>query len=135
MDNVSVVQSMYDALASGDIPSFVQGMDPGIEWFEAEHHPYWTGQPFVGPQAVLDRVFARIPQDIDDFRIEVRRLVDGGDTVVAEVRYHGTGVATGTQLDIQVAHVWDLRNRKVVRWQQYMDTWAFRQAVGRTPDE
>ena len=93
-----------------------------IEWREAEHFPYWTGAPFVGPQAVVNGVLARIPQDSDGFRIDVGRIVGAGDTVLVEARYRGTSKATGKPLDAQVAHVWDVRGGKVVRFQQYVDT-------------
>jgi uncharacterized protein len=41
--------------------------------------------------------------------------------------------ATGKPLDAQVAHIWDFRDGKVVRWQQYTDTWQFAQVTGITP--
>lgn len=36
--------------------------------------------------------------------------------------------ASGKRIDAQVAHVWDFRDGKVVRWQQYTDAWQFAQA-------
>ncbi len=43
-----------------------------MEWHEAEHIPYWPGGPFIGRQAVLDGVFARIRQDFDNFTVDVQ---------------------------------------------------------------
>jgi ketosteroid isomerase-like protein len=88
-----------------------------------------------GPQAVLTGVIARIPQDLGGFAIDVRRIVAAGDTVLVEARYWGTAKATGKPIDAQVAHVWDLRDGKVVRFQQYTDTWQFAQATGVAPLE
>ena len=48
-------------------------------------------------------------------------------------RYSGTAEATGTDLSPQVAHIWDPAGDKVVRFQQYTDTWLFAQATGITP--
>ena len=42
--------------------------------------------------------------------------------VLAENRYDGTGKVTGRRLNIQAAHVWELRDGKIVRFQQYVDT-------------
>jgi ketosteroid isomerase-like protein len=78
-------------------------------------------------------VFARLPEDFDGFRIDVRRMVGCGDTVLVESRYGGTARATGKPLDAQVAHVWDLREGKVVHWQQYTDTWHFAEVTGTVP--
>ncbi len=132
-DNVELVREAYEAFARGDIQRVLGLLDDKVEWYEAEHVTYWPGGSFVGPQAVLNGVFARIPQDFDGFRVDVSRIVGCGDTVLVEARYRGTVKATGKRLDVQVAHVWDFRDGKVVRWQQYTDTWQFAQATGVTP--
>lgn len=107
--------------------------EPRKEHAEAEHFTYWTGGPFIGQQAVLNGVFARIGQDFDGFTVDVGRLVGCGDTVLSQGRYRGTVKATGKRLDVQVAHVWDVRDGKIVRFQQYVDTWQVAQATGVTP--
>jgi ketosteroid isomerase-like protein len=40
---------------------------------------------------------------------------------------------TGKPLDAQVAHIWDFRDGKAVRWQQYSDTWQFAEVMGFAP--
>jgi uncharacterized protein len=132
-DNVAVVRGVYEAFAKGDVPKVLAIMDDKIEWHEAEHVTYWPGGPFIGPQAVVNGVFARIPQDFDGFRVDVTRIVGCGDTVLVEARYRATVKATGKPLDVQVAHIWDFRGGKAVRWQQYTDTWQFAQSTGVTP--
>ena len=132
-DNVAIVRGAYEAFARGDVAAVLAVLDENIEWHEAEHITYWPGGPFVGPQAVLDGLLARIPQDFDGFAIDVGRVVGCGDTVLVEARYHATARATGKPLDAQVAHVWDLRDGKVVHWQQYSDTWQFAEVTGVVP--
>jgi uncharacterized protein len=53
--------------------------------------------------------------------------------VLVEARYRATAKATGKPLDAQVAHVWDFRDGKVVRFQQYTDTWQFSEVTGIKP--
>ena len=108
-------------------------MSEKVEWNEAEHFTYWPGSAFMGPQAVLNGVFARVGQDFDGFTVDVGRVVGCGNTVLSEGRYRGTVKATGKRLDVQVAHVWDVRDGKIVRFQQYVDTWQVAQATGVTP--
>jgi uncharacterized protein len=127
-DNVKVVRDADEAFAKGDVAGVLGVLDGKVEWSEAEHMMYWPGGPFVGPQAVLEGVFARIPKDFDGFRVDVQRIVGCGDTVLVEARYRATARASGKRIDAQVAHVWDFRDGKVVRWQQYTDTWQFAQA-------
>jgi ketosteroid isomerase-like protein len=134
-DNALLVGSLYEAFAKGDVPAVLAALDEKVEWNEAEHFPYSLGPgiPFVGPQAVVDGVFRRIPEDYDGFTIEVRRIVGLGDTVLVEGRYLGNVKGSGNRLDVQVAHVWDVRNGKVVRFQQYTDTLGVAQALGTLP--
>jgi ketosteroid isomerase-like protein len=132
-DSLSIVRTVYDAFAKGDVSAVLGLMSENIEWNEAEHFTYWPGGPLIGPQAVLAGVFARIGQDFEGFRIEVLRLAGCGETVLAEARYHATAKATGRPFDVQVAHVWDVRDGKVVRFQQYVDTWQAAEVTGITP--
>lgn len=134
-DNATTIRGIYEAVSRGDVAAVLAGMDERIEWNEAEHYTYWPGGAFTGPQAVATGVFARIAQDLQDFRIDVRRIVAAGDTVLVEARYRGSVIATGKAFDAQVAHVWDLRDGKVVRFQQYTDTWQFAQVTGITPHQ
>jgi ketosteroid isomerase-like protein len=134
-DNATTIRGIYEAFARGDVPAVLGALHEQVEWNEAEHVTYWPGGAFVGPQAVVTGVFARIIQDIPNFTIDVRRIVAAGDTVLVEARYRGTVTATGNALDAQVAHVWDLRDGKAVRFQQYTDTWQFAQATGVAPLE
>ncbi|GAA4702988.1 hypothetical protein GCM10023215_47940 [Pseudonocardia yuanmonensis] len=133
-DNVALVQAAYDGLAKGDAGPLLDILHDEVQWFEAEHSMYWPGGAFVGPQAVVENVLARIPEDHDDFRIEIRRVLGCGDTVLVEARYHATAAkATGKPLELQAAHVWDFETGKVVRWQQYIDTWQEARLTGVEP--
>ena len=128
-DNVSLVRGAYEAFARGDVAAARDLMDEQVEWFEAEGSPWWRGRPQVGPQAVVDEVFARIPAEYDGFTIHVERFVGAGTTVLVQARYRGRAKATGRDVDAQVAHVWDLRDGKIVRFQQYVDTAQLQSAL------
>jgi uncharacterized protein len=133
--NVEIVRGAYDAFARGDIAAVLALVDDRCEWMEAEHNAWWPGGPLVGPQAVLEGVFRRMPQDFDGFTVELRRVVGFGDTVLVEGRYRATARATGRPLDAQFAHVWDLRDGRAVRWQQYTDTLQHADVMGVLPIE
>jgi ketosteroid isomerase-like protein len=134
-DHATIIRGVYEALARGDITAVLGALHEHVEWNEAEHFTLWPGKAFIGPQAVLAGVIARIPENLDGFRIDVSRIVAAGDTILVEARYRGTAKATGKPIDAQVAHVWDVRDGKVVRFQQYTDTWQFAQATGIAPVE
>ena len=130
MSNGDRMRGLYDAFGRGDVPTVLASFDPNIVWMEAENINYADRNPYRGPQAVTEGIFMRIGQDWNNFKVTVDQIVDGGDTVVALGRYTGTNKATGQPLDAQFAHVWTLRDGKVVRFQQYADTAQFAKVTG-----
>ncbi len=120
--NVDLIRSIYDAFARGDVAGVLGRMSPDIVWNEAENYPYADGNPYVGPEAVANGVFARCVGDWDGFAVAVEEILDAGDTVVALCRYRGTFKRTGKVQNAQVVHLWRVSNGRVVRFQQYADT-------------
>jgi ketosteroid isomerase-like protein len=121
-ENVELVQAIYAAFGAGDVPGVVARMSPEIVWNEAENFPYADRNPYLGPEAILTGVFARLGTDWDGFAAVPDEYLDAGDTVVVLGRYHGTFKATGETLDAQLVHVWRLEDGKAVAFQQYTDT-------------
>ena len=116
------VKQLYDAFATGDVATVLGAFDPAIEWREAEGYRYSDRNPYRGPQAIAEGVFQRLVTELNDFRIAVLNMIESGDTVVVEGRYTATVKETGTPIDAQFAHVWELENGRVTRFQQYTDT-------------
>lgn len=120
--NLQVLRDAYAAFAEGDVPSVLSAMSPDIVWNEAEHFPYADGNPYIGPDAVVAGVFARLGAEWDFWSLEIEHLLDAGDTVVALGRYKARHSETGKDLDAQFAHIWWLESGKITRFQQYADT-------------
>ena len=128
--SIDIVKGLYESFEKGDVPAVLAAFDPDIEWKEAENFLYADRNPYIGPDAVNEGVFQRIVSDVDEFASIPERVTDGGDTVVVEGRYRGIMNATGTPVDAQFVHVWELRGDKVVRFQQYTDTAQWKAAAG-----
>ena len=123
MSNVRVVQDVYTAFGRGDVPSVLALFDPAIEWREAEGNPYQpSGEPWIGPGAVLENLFMRLGAEWDGFTVHPEQFHDAGGTVVVEARYTGTFKPTGRSLRAQVCHVWKVRSGRIASFQQYVDT-------------
>ncbi len=121
-ENVALVEAIYAAFGAGDVPGVLSRMSPDIVWNEAENFPYADRNPYLGPEAVLTGVFARIGEEWDGFTVVPEDLLDAGETVVVLGRYKGSYKATGRALDAQLVHVWRVEDGEVVRFQQYTDT-------------
>jgi len=127
--NKKTVEGMYEAFGRGDIPFVIGALDPDVEWWEAENFIYADNNPYVGPQAVLEGVFARIGKEWEWFTVTPKEVLDAGESVVGRGYYAGKYRQTGREVRAQFAHVFGFRNGKVVTFQQYTDTAQFREAV------
>jgi uncharacterized protein len=125
--NVELVEGIYGAFARGDVPAVLGAFADDIEWFEAEGMPY--GGLHRGGEAVAQKVFGPITEDVEGFGVTPEELIGSGPTVAAVVRYTGTGKATGKALDVPAVHVWDIRDGKAARFRQFMDTVKFAEVV------
>jgi hypothetical protein len=125
--NIEFVKGLYAAFARGDVPAVLGGFAEDIEWYEAEGMPY--GGLHRGGQAVLQNVFGPIATDVEGFAVTAEEVIGSGDTVAAVVRYTGTGKVTGKTLDVPVVHVWDIRDGKLTRFRQFIDTVKFAEVV------
>jgi ketosteroid isomerase-like protein len=67
----------------------------------------------------------------DDFRLEAEDFVDAGDSVVVPFRVFARGKGSGARVERQWAHVWTLRDGKVVRFEVHLDVRRALEAVGR----
>ncbi|MEA2634046.1 MAG: uncharacterized protein QOH92_813 [Chloroflexota bacterium] len=125
--SVEFVEGVYKAFARGDVPAVLGAFTDDIEWFEAEGMPY--GGLHRGGEAVAQNVFGPIAEDVEGFAVTPEEVIGSGGTVAAVVRYTGTGKATGTALDVPAVHVWDIRDGKLARFRQFIDTVKFAEVV------
>lgn len=122
-ENVSVIDGLYKAFGAGDIPNVLAAMDANVVWNEAEGNAYADGNPYIGPEAVLNGVFARVGEDYEYFNLANIKLHDmSNNQVLATLRYQAKLKKNGVTFDAQVAHLWTLKDGKVSAFQQYVDT-------------
>ena len=129
-ENVSVVKDMYEAFGRGDIPAVLAALDAQVEWREAENFIYADGNPYVGPESVLQGVFMRLGGEWEGFAVSPEEILDAGETVVGRGYYSGTFKQNGRRVRAQFAHLFTFSGGKIVKFQQYTDTAQFLQAVG-----
>ena len=96
-----------------------------------ENFVYADKSPYIGVDAVLTGLFARLGGEWDGFSAVPHEIVDGGETVVALGRYGGVYKATGVKVNAQFVHVFGFKDGKVASFQQYTDTAQFKDVVSR----
>ncbi len=120
MNNVNLIKNLYQAFAAGDIPAVLQSFDENIEWTEAEGFPY--GGTYRGGEAILDNVFMKLATEWNDFKAEPDEFLDAGERIVALGNYSGSYKATVKSMNVPFAHVWALKDGKIIKFVQYTDT-------------
>jgi uncharacterized protein len=125
--SIEIVSGIYEAFERGDLQAALGALADEFQWYEAEGGPY--GRLHRSREAVVEKVLGPLMEDIPDFEASPEEFIASRRTVVAVVRYTGSGKATGKQLDLQVVHVWDVRDGKVARFRQFADTAKFLEVV------
>ena len=118
--NKELIENLYECFGVGDVPAVLGAMADDIRWTEANGYP--LAGTFVGPQAVLDGVFMRLGEIGDHYSVVPEQHVAEGDTVVTLGTYTWKHKETGVPASVKMAHVWDIRDGKVVGFQQHVDT-------------
>ncbi len=72
----------------------------------------------------------KISQDLAGFTVHPGVVPDAGDPVVVQLRYTGTGTATGKSLDAQVCRIVTFRDGKLTTVQQFAGTAPLQQVMG-----
>jgi ketosteroid isomerase-like protein len=129
-DNIALATSLYEAFAKADIPTVLAGMADNIVWNEAENFPYADKNPYVGKDAVLNGVFARIGAEWDNFSLTEKQFFPvQNDMILVTGYYTGKHKQSGKTIKAQFAHVWWVKDGKLIKFQQYADTKQVSDAV------
>ncbi|MCO5724166.1 nuclear transport factor 2 family protein [Robiginitalea marina] len=121
---IQIIDALYNAFSTGDIPTVLGLMHPKIEWNEAESNSLADGNPYIGPDAILEGVFARLGANHEYFGLQDIKLHGmSNNKVLATLRYDAKVNATGKAYNAQTAHLWTLNDEgKITAFQQYVDT-------------
>ncbi|HZS09948.1 MAG TPA: nuclear transport factor 2 family protein [Blastocatellia bacterium] len=121
--NIGLIKRIYEAFNHGNFPAVLDLFDQAVEWVAADNSPLADRSPYYGLDEVREGVFMRIAAGFPGLTIRVDELIDAGDKIVMLGVYQGVRKATGKQIQAQVAHIWTPAAGKVIRFQQYTDTW------------
>ena len=121
--NLQIVNAMYDSFATGDIPAVLSDMAHNIKWNESENFPYADGNPYIGPNAVLNGVFARLGSEWDYWKLTDQVFYEGQNgEIIVTGRYDARHKETGKEINAQFVHFFCIESGKVIKFQQYADT-------------
>ncbi len=119
-----IIRSFYDQLKADDAPGALSLMAHDIEWTTMWHYKV-VGR---GPERVAEGLFKPLMAEWSSFALEPTEFVMDGDTVVSLGRFTAVHGSTGKQVDAGYAHVWTVKDGKISRFRQYIDTLAIAEA-------
>jgi ketosteroid isomerase-like protein len=125
-DNVELVRRGYEAYARRDVAAVMALLDPEIEVVQTELLP-WGGvhRGLAGAQT-----FFRLLAEHTDAMPEPAAYIPAGSDVAVVGRLRGTARASGKSIDLDIVHVWTVREGRLARFAAYIDTPAMLEALG-----
>lgn len=124
---LDLIRATYEGSSEKNGRNLLAALAPDAEWTEAEGFPY--AGTYVGPAAIIAGVFQRLGTEWVDYRATVHSFMEDGDRVAAFGVYSGTYKATGKAMRAEFVHLYEVRDGKIARMRQYVDTAMVRQAM------
>jgi ketosteroid isomerase-like protein len=118
--NLELIRGTYEGSSEDNGRNLLAVLSPDVEWTEAEGFPY--AGTYVGPEALIAGVFRRLGSEWTGYRADVHTYIADGDRVAAFGVYSGTYNATGKSMTAPFAHLYQIKDGKVIRMTQYVDT-------------
>ena len=117
--DVDTIRTAYEEFARQDAAAVLARLDASVEWVEGGGGDSPSGT-FIGPDAVASGVFAVIGANFDEYHVDPSEYSDEGDRVVVKGHFSGKNRG-GAELDTGFEHVFDMRDGKVVRFENKPD--------------
>ncbi len=118
--NLEIIQSIYLGDAEQNAKNLQAILAAEFEWREAAGFPY-TGT-FHSFEEIVKNLFAPLASEWTEFRAQAGKFYDAGETIIATGFYHGTYKKTNRAMEAAFAHVWTLKDGKIVKYIQCADT-------------
>jgi ketosteroid isomerase-like protein len=112
-ENVEIVRSVLAAISAGDRDKALAFADPEIVVDMTRN--VFNPATYVGISG-LQRMIADMDETWEEIHTEPYEYIDAGDRVVVIGQLVGRGKGSGVEVERPTAHVWTVRNGRVVRW-------------------
>lgn len=121
MTNLEIIKSTYEGKTSEENgKNLAKYVAEDITWTEAKGFPY--AGTYVGLENVTQNVFSRLGSEWIDYKFTPEDYVASDDKVVVYGTYTGTYKLTGKPFEARVAHIWKLKDGKIINFEQFVDS-------------
>ncbi|MEH2421618.1 MAG: nuclear transport factor 2 family protein [Nostoc sp.] len=125
MNSLEIIKKAYIYLGEKDISNYFSLMSPNVEFYQTEELP-WGGhyRGFDEIKVFFSKIFSLI-----DSSVEISHYIHAGEQIVAIGKTNGLAKLTGKSFSCNLAHIWTLKEEKIVRLEVYIDTDAMKTAL------
>ena len=128
MTNLDIVKSTYEGKNSEENGrNLAKYAAEDISWTEAKGFPY--AGTYIGLDNVTKNVFSRLGSEWIDYKFTPEDYVASEDKVVAYGTYTGAYKITGKPFTARVAHVWKLKEGRIIKFEQFVDSQLVNEAM------
>ena len=128
MTNLEIIKSTYQGKSSEENgKNLSKYVADDISWTEAKGFPY--AGTYIGLENVSKNVFSRLGSEWIDYKFTPEDYVASEDKVVAFGTYTGTYKITSKSFVARVAHVWKLKDGKIISFEQFVDSKTVANAI------
>ena len=115
-ENVEISRRLNEAFNRGDLATVLGLLDPGVEWWDRADDP---GATVYRGHDGYSKHLADIDADVVELQVEIKEVIDAGDYVIAAVRVHGRGRASGAPFEEYEVHALRFREGKATELREY----------------
>ena len=126
--NVDALRPIYREWGRGNWRPRFDVYGPDMEWGWSEEFPGLEG--VARDPAERSERLRQWLSEWEDWRCEAEEFVAEGERVVVLTRYRGRGKGSGATVDTTGAHVWTLRDGRVVRLEIFSSRQKALEAAG-----
>jgi ketosteroid isomerase-like protein len=119
-ENLDLVKSAFDAWNRGEIDVFADHVAEDVAWLEVSGRPEGPDSERLGRDR-MRRSLESLFEAWESYHLEVERLQDVGDRVVAVVREVARGRASGLEVDGRWGYLITVGDGRIVRIEAYRD--------------
>lgn len=125
--NLDIIRATYEGTSEENGRNLLAVLAPDATWTEAAGFPY--AGTYIGPDQIVAGVFHRLGTEWDHYTATVHTYLADGDRVAAFGVYSGTYRKTGKPMTATFAHLYHLRDGRIVSMEQYVDSHSVQQAL------
>ncbi len=122
MDNLELVKHLYNSFSNKNIEEIIKILHPDVEWGEPENPHNPAGGTRYGINGFLEWV--NIGKQHEDILIlEPKRMLADSETVAVVGYMKCLAKPTGKMYESDFVHIIVIRDRKIVKFQEFFDTY------------